>query len=208
MDASSVEALACVGQHHYYADAPELAVRVYQRLLLMGVGGAALWNNLALGCTASGQVDLALGCVQRALETVGHVDSSEGSGATSNSGGEEADVWYNVGHVALGIGDVTLAYQAFKVALAADPGHAEAATNLGVLEVRRGRMDAAKSLFETAVEAAPQGWEARFNLALLLWRAGDYAGAFGQVRAVLNVYPQHPESLELMAMLRGYFVAL
>lgn len=28
-----------------------------------------------------------------------------------------ADVWYNVGHVAIGVGDIGLAYQAFKISI-------------------------------------------------------------------------------------------
>jgi tetratricopeptide repeat protein 8 len=42
-----------------------------------------------------------------------------------------AEVWYNVGHVALGIGDVNLAYQCFRLAIAAHSDHAESYNNLG-----------------------------------------------------------------------------
>ena len=33
-----------------------------------------------------------------------------------------ADVWYNVGHVALGIGDVNLAFQCFRLVTTINPG--------------------------------------------------------------------------------------
>lgn len=43
-----------------------------------------------------------------------------------------SDVWYNVGQIAIGIGDLNLAYQAFKIAISVDANHAESFNNLGV----------------------------------------------------------------------------
>lgn len=40
-----------------------------------------------------------------------------------------------------GIGDSGLAYQCFRLALAADNNHAEAYNNLGVIEMRKGRIE-------------------------------------------------------------------
>jgi len=39
---------------------------------------------------------------------------------------------YNIGQVAIGIGDLGLAYQAFKIAVSVDSNHAESYNNLGV----------------------------------------------------------------------------
>jgi lipoprotein NlpI len=50
----------------------------------------------------------------------------------------QADVWYNLGHIAIGVGDLGLGYQAFKIAVSVDPQHAESYNNLGVLELRKG----------------------------------------------------------------------
>lgn len=47
------------------------------------------------------QYDMCLGCFDRALAL------SDDASAP--------DVWYNIGQVAVGIGDLALAYQAFKV---------------------------------------------------------------------------------------------
>lgn len=44
-----------------------------------------------------------------------------------------------------GIGDLTLAYQCFKLALAFNNDHAEAYNNLAVLELRRGRIEQVKN---------------------------------------------------------------
>lgn len=40
-----------------------------------------------------------------------------------------------------GIGDLTLAYQCFKLTLAFNNDHAEAYNNLSVLELRKGRIE-------------------------------------------------------------------
>ena len=58
-----------------------------------------------------------------------------------------ADVWYNIAHVGIGIGDLGLAYQALKVAISHNPNHAESFNNLGVLELRKGEVEQAKSNF-------------------------------------------------------------
>lgn len=44
-----------------------------------------------------------------------------------------------------GIGDLTLAYQCFKLALAFNNDHAEAYNNLAVLELRKGRIEQVKT---------------------------------------------------------------
>ena len=58
-----------------------------------------------------------------------------------------AECYYNIGHVAINIGDLVLAYQCFKVAISSNPNHAESFNNLGVLELRKGNLEQAKSNF-------------------------------------------------------------
>ncbi len=43
-----------------------------------------------------------------------------------------ADIWYNISHLAINIGDLGLAYQTLKIAVAADSTHPEAINNLAV----------------------------------------------------------------------------
>jgi len=61
------------------------------------VNNTELWNNLGLCCFYASQYDMALHCFERALALAD--DSSL------------ADVWYNIGQIAIGIGDLGLAYQ-------------------------------------------------------------------------------------------------
>ena len=83
----------------------------------MGIGSAELYNNLGLCCFFAQQYDMTLTCFQRAL-TIAEDETL-------------AEVWYNVGHLSLGIGDVNLAYQCFRLALTANNDHAESYNNLG-----------------------------------------------------------------------------
>ena len=60
---------------------------VFRRLLQMGVYNTELFNNLGLCCFYAQQYDMALNCFERALSL-----------ATDEN---MADVWYNIGQVAL-----------------------------------------------------------------------------------------------------------
>ena len=60
---------------------------------------------------------MSLECFQRALSMCG--DDNMG------------DVWFNIGQVAIGIGDLGLAYQAFKIATSVESSHADSYNNLG-----------------------------------------------------------------------------
>jgi tetratricopeptide repeat protein 8 len=84
---------------------------------------------------------MTLSCFERALGVAGNDNM--------------ADVWYNIGQVAVGIGDLGLAYQAFKIAVSVDGNHAESYTNLGVLELRKGNIEQARSNFHTAQVRVP-----------------------------------------------------
>ena len=44
-----------------------------------------------------------------------------------------SDVWYNIGHIGVALGDLGLSYQAFKVAVSIDSNHSEALNNIAVL---------------------------------------------------------------------------
>ena len=199
LDASCVEAIACIGSHHFYADQPEMAMRYYRRLLQMGINNTELWNNIGLCCFYSSQYDMALGCFDRALACSGDDDMS--------------DVWYNIGHIGLALGDHGLAYQAFKVAVSVNPAHAEALNNLAVLELRRysnisdahrqnQALEQAKSYLAAATDNGPQLYEPAYNRALTACvKQGNFAEAKEFVQQALQVYPLHRESLDLDARL-------
>lgn len=127
MDAGSVEAIACLAAHHLSSDRPEESLRLYRRLLQMGAPGPEPWCDAGLACLRAGQADVALPCLERARALAGDA--------------EAPDVWYNLGQVALAIGDLGWARQCFLLAASLDARHPEAWTNLAVLEARRGNVE-------------------------------------------------------------------
>lgn len=193
-DPSNVEALACLASHHFYTDQPEVALRYYRRLLQMGVNNTELWNNLGLCCFYASQYDMTLQCFEKALEFA----------EDDNMG----DVWFNIGHVAIGIGDLNLAYQALKIAISIDPSHAEAYANIGVLELRKGNVDHARANFTKAQEMAPHMFEPFFNGALLAFKLGDCEQSYGLGLKSLEAFPTHADTLELLQQLRKHFSTL
>lgn len=199
VDPTSVEAISCLAAHYFYTDRPEVAVRFYRRLLQMGIADMELWNNLGLCCFHANQYDIAISCFLYAF------DVARENGHDQEDTSALADVWYNIGHVAIGLGDLQLAYQCFKVSATTDPNHAEAHNNLGVLEMQRGRVDRAKSNFSNAERVAPYLYEPSFNGAILSYQSGDFEESHRKVRSALRAYPTHGQALDLLASLEREF---
>jgi len=197
LDPSNIEAVASLGAHYFYSDQPEVALRFYKRLLELtqfsnhedeGLNACAeLWNNVGLCCFFSGQYDMTLRCFENAL--------------AASDDSTMADVWYNIGQVGIAIGDLGLAYQCFKIAISIDPAHGEAYNNLGVLEVRKGNQLDAASNFSQAKSTYQFTYEPRFNQALLAYKQGNFNLSYKCVQEALQLFPDHPESNELLSNL-------
>lgn len=194
-DNTHVEAIACIANYHFYSDQPEIALRYYRRLLQMGVYNAELYNNLGLCCFYAQQYDMTLSSFERAL-------SLSGDDATT------AEIWYNVGQVAMGIGDTGLALQCFRLALASNNDHSEAYNNLGVLELRKGHVDQARAFFQSAQILAPHMFEPHYNFASLSDQVGDLQSSYGSVKKAVDSYPEHCDSKELFTQLKKHFALL
>ena len=67
MDATNIESIACLASNHFYEDQPEIALRLYRRLLQIGVNSAELWNNLGLCNAELGRDKVAQDAFQQAL---------------------------------------------------------------------------------------------------------------------------------------------
>lgn len=187
-DPTSVEAMSCLASHYFYSDRPEIALRFYRRLIQMGLNTVEVWNNVGLCCFYSSQYDMAVSCFEKAMAL-----------ATDEN---VADVWYNIGQVAIGIGDLDLAYRSFKICAAVDPNHAEAINNIGVLDLRKGEASQARSNFERSQSLAPHVYEPFFNGALLAFKVGDFQESFDRLEKSLHAYPSHDESATLMKKLK------
>ena len=143
-----------------------------------------IWNNLGLCAYYSGQYDFCLSCFERALLT----------------GDDEiaGDVWYNISHVAVGIGDLPLAYQALKITIAYNGDHFEAFNNLGVLEIKKGNLDQAKSNFLLSCKNTDFSFEPYYNYAAMRYKQGDLEESLKFSKKALEIFPEHFESKELM----------
>lgn len=110
--------------------------------------------------------------------------------------------------MAIGIGDLGLAYQSFKISVSVDGNHAESFNNLGVLELRKGNIDQARSHFHAATRLASHMFEAFFNGALLAFKLGDFQESFELTKQGLEAFPEHSDSQELLKQLKQHFSML
>uniref|UniRef100_A0A5F5PFX8 Tetratricopeptide repeat domain 8 n=1 Tax=Equus caballus TaxID=9796 RepID=A0A5F5PFX8_HORSE len=194
-DNTHVEAIACIGSNHFYSDQPEVALRFYRRLLQMGVYNCQLFNNLGLCCFYAQQYDMTLTSFERALSLAENEE-------------EAADVWYNLGHVAVGIGDTNLAHQCFRLALVNNNNHAEAYNNLAVLEMRKGHVEQARALLQTASSLAPHMYEPHFNFATISDKIGDLQRSYVAAQKSEAAFPDHVDTQHLIKQLKQHFAML
>ncbi|XP_058423502.1 tetratricopeptide repeat protein 8 isoform X3 [Diceros bicornis minor] len=194
-DNTHVEAIACVGSNHFYSDQPEIALRFYRRLLQMGVYNCQLFNNLGLCCFYAQQYDMTLTSFERALSLTENEE-------------EAADVWYNLGHVAVGIGDTNLAHQCFRLALVNNNNHAEAYNNLAVLEMQKGHVEQARALLQTASSLAPHMYEPHFNFAVVSDKIGDLQRSYVAAQKSEAAFPDHVDTQHLIKQLKQHFAML
>ena len=188
-DNTHVEAISCIATDHFYTDQPEVALKFFRRLLQMGVYNTEIFNNLGLCCFYAQQYDMALNCFERALSLA--------------SDEYMADIWYNISHIAAGVGDLRLAYQCLRIALVANNDHAEAYNNLGVLESKRGNIEEARSHFQTSISLSVYMYEPHYNLAHVSDKVGDFQTSFKSVKISNELFPDHAEGKSLFESLRS-----
>lgn len=137
-DANNVEAIACIASHFFYTGQPEFALILYRRLLQMGVQSAEVLCNLGLCCLKTQQYDLMIPCFENALSLT----------VRQNTDLLVADLWFNLGHTALSVGNHELASLCWKLALRFNPNHGEACNNLAIMALIDGRIEEGRSLLK------------------------------------------------------------
>ncbi|ESN91534.1 hypothetical protein HELRODRAFT_156123 [Helobdella robusta] len=193
-DNMCVEAIACIGTNHFYSDQPEIALKFFRRLLQMGVCNAEIYNNIGLCCFHAQQYDITVTCFQRALL----LSDSQSSG----------DVWYNIGHVALSIGDLNLASRCFHLSLAENNDHAESYNNLGVIEFMKGHTELSKAFLQASFNLSSAHFEPYYNYALLANKLGDLQTSYNSIRKSLQISSCHNESISLHKSLQHHFIMI
>ena len=106
-----------------------------------------------------------------------------------------------LGYSAQKKGNIDGAREFYQKALAIDPTMIEAATNLGVIEARRGHLREAVGLWEDAFQRAPGQSHIGMNIALVLCDAGQIDRARDYVLRVLEFNPDLPEAKSLLQQL-------
>lgn len=186
---NSIEAVACIANHFYYKDSPEVALRFYKRLVDLGINNAEIWNNMAVCLFTNSQFDLFMPCLTKAFE---HADQNNLS-----------EIWYNVSQIAMSLGEIDTTYRALKLSLSYDGANSEALNNLGILELKRGNVDSALYNFRLAIKENQYAFEPHFNFAINALKIGQYQDAFEICKKGLEIYPEHKESQRLLTRLKG-----
>ena len=192
LDNCNFEAIACIGSNHFYNDMPEVALKFYKRLFELGINSAEVWNNLGLCAFYANQFDFCLSCFERGLLLADDETAS--------------DIWYNISHVAIIIGDLNLGYQALKIALAYNSEHFEAFNNIGVLEIKKGNYEQAKSNFLRSCNGTQFSFEPYYNYAALRYKQGNNEEALKFAEKSIGIFPQHYESKELIEKINNEFL--
>ena len=105
-----------------------------------------------------------------------------------------ADAWFSQG--SLWDGDPAKwepAVAAYERAVAADPTHAAAWNNLGLLQHRAGHLDKAAECYRNALSADPTCCQALYNLGSLHEDLGDGGAAIGWYRRALEIAPDYAD---------------
>jgi len=92
------------------------------------------------------------------------------------------------------------AIDAYRRAIAIDPGHANAHNNLGVLLRARGEPQQAEAAYRTAIELNPAHIDAWTNLGILLNALKRIEEAAACYSKVITLRPKHRDARKLLAM--------
>jgi tetratricopeptide repeat protein 8 len=190
LENNNIEAVACIANHYFYEDSPEISLRFYKRLMDLGVNNTEIWNNIAVCLFTNSQFDLFYPCVQKALTMT-----------------EDpillTDLWYNIAQMAMMMGEKEAAYRAIKISLSYDGSNAEALNNLGIFELKKGKVESALYNFKLAMKENQYLFEPHFNYAINCYKIGKYEEAFEVIKKAIEIYPDHPDSRKLFDLLKG-----
>jgi predicted O-linked N-acetylglucosamine transferase (SPINDLY family) len=147
---------------------------------------AAAWQGLAAALHKAGDLNAALEATEAALARF------------ADQGGFHA----SRGRILLDLHRSAEAEAAFRAALALDPAHAEAASNLGTLVEQQGHLAEALALYQTATRGRPELADAWFNLGNAFEKRGDLAGARAALDRCVALRPQSARTLAALIAVR------
>jgi len=173
----NVRTMVLVAQIHLDAKRTAQARRILEQTLAADPKNAEAWNELGGVELADGNVNVALGRYQKALDI-------------------KPDLIYaliNAAQAYVQLGDHASAERLFRRALNADPQSAEAANGLGLALANENRLDEAKRAFEQAIEIRRSYGSAINNLGVLYASRGDSNNAIAAFRYGIQVAPDQDD---------------
>ncbi|WP_054109065.1 tetratricopeptide repeat protein [Novosphingobium sp. AAP83] len=166
-----------------------------------------LWNILAAGRQALGQLAEAISAYQRAIELQpAYADAYNNMGNALKDQGKldaaisayrraleikpaYADAYYNMGNALKAQGKLDEEIAAYRQALAINPRNAEALNNTGNALKDQGKLVEAISAYRRAVEIKPTYADAFFNMGIALNQQGKLEEAMAAYRRSLDIRP-------------------
>ncbi|MEE8525395.1 MAG: tetratricopeptide repeat protein, partial [Thermoanaerobaculia bacterium] len=202
VDKSSAAAYAGLGKMAAARGEPAAAVRHFKKALEIEPGASALRYPLAIAYRELGRIDDA----RRQLQLRGDVEVSFEDPLIANLAELAAGSGIHVmaGNRALRKGQVEVAIDRYRRALAANPRSFEAHQALAAVLVEQGAADAAVEHYSAALEAEPDNPRVLYNLGTLFAQKGDVERAVRHFQAALELAPEYVDArFNLAAALAG-----
>jgi Flp pilus assembly protein TadD len=137
-----------------------------------------------------------------------YIDALKSASIAVRAQPRDALAWNIGAGAALALGLTADAEKFLQAAISLDPGSAEAHSNLGVLNYRRGTLDAAARCFDRALALTPDSAAALNNLAAVLTRLGRLDEAEALLRRAVRLAPENADAASNLGqtlILKGRF---
>ncbi|ORY52480.1 TPR-like protein [Rhizoclosmatium globosum] len=194
-DECNIEVMSCLAANYFQRDQFDIAERYFRRILQVnGKESCELWNNIGLCGFFSQQFQTSISCFERALSL-----------ATNDA--ETADIWFNISHIAIHVGDFSLCRESLALATTYNPSHGEAWNNLAVVEyIATKNENLAKTYFKTSTGPKSNNHEPFYNLAVVELAQGNIELCVENIDKSLGLTPNHELSQKLKNQLEELLI--
>ncbi len=155
----------------------------------IGIVGCGSEDTFSVESTAQGFLEKA----KLALDAKDYDLALEHLSRAEEKGLASAELYFLRGNAYMARGELALAEQAYLEALAIDPSHADAQSNLGVLYYRQGQYERAEERFRQALRSRPDDAEICYNLGGVLAAEGRLEQALEQFMRAKELDPSLAE---------------
>lgn len=186
---------------------PKDAVGYLRAALALRPEAVVVCNNLALALKATGKLDEAIDCYERAIQIdprYAPAHSNLGVALKANKQPEKALECYlraveidpsfapahnNLGNALKGRGDLAKAIEHYEQAARLDREFFEPRYNLGLVKAAQGKSDEAIAYYRDALRIAPKSYQAHNNIGTVLLAQGRLDEAIRHFRQAIEIKP-------------------